>query len=295
MYNILKNIPKNIEKVLKIKKTLDFMLKIVYNYNSRSCVYITTVCECFLRGVLMAVYSLSDLHLSLGTDKPMDVFGKGWHNYMERICANWQNTVFSGDTVIIGGDTSWAMYLNECYADFKMLNSLNGTKIILKGNHDYWWDSINKMTNYAAENGFTTLKFLHNTAYIAENIGIFGTRGWLIPASDNFKQSDRKIYERELVRLELSYSYLKKLCCDLNIDFSTIKPVAVLHYPPVLKDGTPDDGFAEFFEKNNIKNCIYGHLHADAALNSFNGTAKGTDYKLVSSDFLEFVPYKLNF
>ncbi len=237
----------------------------------------------------MAVYTLSDLHLAKSIDKPMDIFGMGWSGYMEKIQQNWQSTVDKSDTVIIGGDLSWSMYLGECKADFDFLENLNGTKVILKGNHDYWWESITKLNNYVSANGYKTMHFLHNNSYVAENIGIFGTRGWLTPLFDNFKEADRKIYQRELIRLELSYNHLMSIKKDDTV------PVAVLHYPPVTKDGELDEGYKEFFEKYDIKYCIYGHLHGVGAQSSFNGEACGVKFKLVSADFLEFKPFKLDF
>ncbi len=237
----------------------------------------------------MAVYTLSDLHLAKSIDKPMDIFGMGWGGYMEKIYNNWQETVNDSDTVIIGGDLSWAMYLDECKEDFDFLESLKGNKVVLKGNHDYWWESITKLERYIEASGYKTIHFLHNNSYVAENIGIFGTRGWLCPASDNFKEADMKIYQRELIRLELSFNHLKSIKNDDTI------PVAVLHYPPVTKDGEVDEGYKTFFEKHGIRYCIYGHLHGVAAKNSFNGEAYGTKYLLASADYMEFKPLKLDF
>ena len=113
----------------------------------------------------MSVYTMSDLHLALGVDKPMDIFGKGWSDYMQRIEDNWNNLVKSEDTVIIGGDVSWAMYLDECHRDFDYIQKLNGIKIILKGNHDYWWESITKLKKFVNDNGYDSIKFLYNNSF----------------------------------------------------------------------------------------------------------------------------------
>ncbi len=236
----------------------------------------------------MAVYTLSDLHLAKSIDKPMDIFGMGWAGYMDKIYENWQSTVNDGDTVIIGGDLSWAMYLDECKPDFDFIEGLNGNKVILKGNHDYWWESITKLNNYVESNGYKTMRFLHNNSYVAENVGIFGTRGWITPLFDNFKEADRKIYERELIRLELSYNHLNTIKTD------GVTPVAVLHYPPVNKEGEVDAGFKAFFDKYNIKHCIYGHLHGLAGQSAFGGEICGVNFKIASADVLEFKPFKLD-
>ncbi len=236
----------------------------------------------------MAVYVLSDLHLAKSIDKPMDIFGMGWNGYMEKIEQNWQSTVNEDDTVIIGGDLSWAMYLDECKADFDFLEGLNGNKVILKGNHDYWWESITKLNRYLTDNGYKTMHFLHNNSYVAENIGIFGTRGWLTPLCDSFKESDLKIYQRELARLELSFNHLQKIKKEDTV------PVAVIHYPPITKEGEIDEGFRALFDKYEIKHCIYGHLHGGGAQGSFNGEKDGINFKLASADYLEFKPFKLD-
>lgn len=235
----------------------------------------------------MSVYAMSDLHLALSADKPMDVFGGGWSDYMERIRQNWINAVNPEDTVLIGGDVSWAMYLDECRADFDFIESLPGTKIISKGNHDYWWESITKLNNYVKNAGYKTINFLHNNSFLAENYGICGARGWLLPSSDSFKTDDIKLYEREVGRLALSAQSLEKTGGDIR--------VAMLHYPPIDKNGVPDEGFASVMKQYDINVCLYGHLHSYATSGAFCGVADGIEYRLVSSDYMKFIPYKLNF
>ncbi len=126
----------------------------------------------------MAVYAISDLHLALSVDKPMDVFGARWSNYMERLRENWTATVGENDHVLIPGDISWATYLDQAYEDFRFINELPGKKIISKGNHDYWWTTKSKLDKFLDENGFHSIRFLHNNSYIVENLAVCGTRGW---------------------------------------------------------------------------------------------------------------------
>lgn len=237
----------------------------------------------------MAIYAMSDLHLALSADKPMDVFGGRWSDYMERIKQNWNSLVTDEDTVLMGGDTSWAMYLDECRSDFDFIEALPGRKIISKGNHDYWWESITKLNHYLDDCGYKSISFLHNNSYVVENVGICGARGWLIPSSDAFKTADVRFYERELGRLELSAQSLDKQGAD------TLCKIAMLHYPPIDKDGEPDKGFSDIMKAHGISLCLYGHLHSRSALGAFNGVADGIEYRLVSSDYMNFIPYKLNF
>ena len=152
----------------------------------------------------MSVFAISDLHLALGIDKPMDIFGARWANYMERLESNWNNTVGENDYVLVPGDISWATYLEQAYRDFLFLDRLPGKKIISKGNHDYWWTTKSKLDKFVAENGFSSISFLHNNSYTVEKAAICGTRGWNMPGEAGFSDEDEKIYLRELQRLELS-------------------------------------------------------------------------------------------
>lgn len=246
----------------------------------------------FVWGVAMSVYAMSDLHLALGVDKPMDVFGSGWSDYMQKIESNWNNTVNDEDTVIIGGDVSWAMYLGECYKDFSFIENLKGTKIISKGNHDYWWESITKLNRYVADNGFNSIKFMYNNSFIVEDYAICGTRGWLLPGDDRFKTDDKKAYDRELIRFEISLSDMLK---STEQTVKSYQKVAVFHYPPFDKNGVFDPGVCELLNKYNIKKCIYGHLHGKSTQTAIEGEHSGIKYKLVSSDYMKFQPCNLNF
>ena len=142
----------------------------------------------------MAIFTMSDLHLSLGSDKPMEVFGAAWDNYTQRIYENWSSVVGAEDTVLIGGDISWAMHLKDCKADFEFLNSLPGNKLLYKGNHDYWWESMTKMNAFLSDNGYTTLRFMQNNAIVCEDSLVCGTRGWCLPGDGNNSEDDIRIY-----------------------------------------------------------------------------------------------------
>lgn len=233
----------------------------------------------------MSIYTISDLHLAFGVDKPMDIFGYGWENYMERTETNWINTVNDQDTVIIGGDISWGTYLDDIKPDFDFIESLPGKKILLKGNHDYWWESLTKLKRFTDEMGYKTIEFLHNTSILAQNTAICGTRGWIDPSTDNFKKDDEKIYLRELGRMELS---LKE-----GIKYNPKKIIAVLHYPPVTKDKTINQDYLELFKKYSVSTCIYGHLHSNSHKNAFEGQVDNIEFKLVSADYVHFTPQKL--
>lgn len=225
----------------------------------------------------MAVYAIADLHLSFGTDKPMDVFS-GWTDYTERIKTNWQKLVGKDDTVVIAGDISWAMKLNETDADFSYINSLNGRKIILKGNHDYWWSTKAKMEKYLADKGFDTISILHNNYYVADGTAICGTRGWFYDAE---KDADMLILRREVGRLRMSIEPAIKDGYD---------PVVFLHYPPVYNNMECEE-IMNVLREYNIKKCFYGHIHGgNAARRAFNGEKYGIRFRLTACDYLGFTP-----
>lgn len=230
----------------------------------------------------MALYTIADLHLPLGIDKPMDIFGKAWENYVERLAYNWQSKVRADDTVVLAGDFSWATYLEQSVRDFEYLNKLNGRKILLKGNHDYWWTTMNKLKEFTAENGFENISFLQNNAFMYEDIAICGTRGWIHPAWDNFGEDDRKIFDREVQRLELSLKSAGD-CHEIYV---------FTHYPPMSAAREANE-FTEMMKKYSVKKCIYGHLHAASHRNAVEGLVDGIEYKLVSGDYIGFDPIKL--
>lgn len=230
----------------------------------------------------MSVFAISDLHLSLSCDKPMEIFGGNWDNYMERLKENWEKTVCDTDYVLIPGDVSWAMYIKNAYQDFEFINSLPGTKIISKGNHDYWWETVTKLNNFAKENGFTTIKFLHNNAFSTGSVAFCGSRGYPINIDNasSLSGEEKRIYEREVSRFSLSLDMAKKLGCE--------KIVAMLHYMP-----EENSEFMNLMNEAKVDICVYGHFHGMAARYAFEGEKDGVLYKLVSCDYLDCMPYKL--
>lgn len=225
----------------------------------------------------MAVYAIADLHLSLGTDKPMDIFS-GWTDYVNRLENNWRRLITDNDTVVIAGDISWAMKLEECYEDFKFINSLPGKKILLKGNHDYWWGTKKKMDAYLIENKFDTIEILFNNAFVRDGIAICGTRGWNYESTSN---EDVRILTREIGRLNMSIDEAKKSGCE---------PVVFLHYPPVY-DTIVCREIIDALKAQGIKRCYYGHLHgANTHKHAVVGDYEGIKLNLISCDFTEFYP-----
>lgn len=230
----------------------------------------------------MSLFAISDLHLSFSSNKPMDVFGNKWENYTDKILNNWQKTVSQNDVVVIVGDISWGTYLDDCVLDFDFINKLNGEKIILKGNHDYFWTTAKKLNEFLKQNNFNSISFLNNNANFYNNIAICGTRGWLCPNGDSFGDEDSKIYNRELQRLESSLKFAKDNGYKTDFVF--------MHFPPISKNKKPDLGFLEIFNKYEVKNCIYGHLHSDAQNYALIGNYENINFQLVSCDFINFMP-----
>lgn len=224
------------------------------------------------------IYTIADLHLPLGIDKPMDIFGSRWENYVQRLYDNWQSLVTEDDTVVIPGDFSWATYLEQAERDFDFLDSLNGRKIILKGNHDYWWTTMSKLNKFIDEKGYKNISFLHNNSYEADGISICGTRGWIYPGFTGYGQEDEKYFMREVLRLEMS---LKTARTD-NIYVFT-------HYPPTSLSGAKND-FMQMMKNYGVKKCFYGHLHGQSHMNRMPDRVDGIEYHLISADYLKFIP-----
>lgn len=229
----------------------------------------------------MSVYAIADLHLALGIDKPMDVFGGRWSNYMEKLRNNWIDTINDNDTVIIPGDVSWATYIENAYEDFRYIDKLPGSKIISKGNHDYWWTTSSKLNKYLKANEFESISFLHNNAFLVENLAVCGTRGWKCPGEDDFKKDDEKIYLRETERLELSIK--------ASVDMEHSEKLVFMHYPPVTAKSQVS-GFIDVMKKYGINRCFYGHLHGDGIKGAIEGDYEGITLKLISADYLNFLP-----
>ena len=222
----------------------------------------------------MSIYAISDLHLSFGTDKPMNVFGKIWENYEEKIKENWINLVKTEDTVIIPGDISWGMTLKETIPDFKYINDLPGKKIILRGNHDYYFSTRNKLEKFFKENDFNTIQLLHNNAYEVEDVIIAGTRGWGKTETSN-SLLDEKIIKREENRLLLSLENAN------NISKEKEKIVA-LHFPPFVGN------FKKIMHEYNVTKCMYGHLHGYGHTMVKEGIIEGIEYIMVGCDYNNF-------
>lgn len=225
----------------------------------------------------MSLFCIADLHLSLGNDKPMDIF-IGWQDYTSRILNNWNNIVKDEDTVVVAGDISWAMKLEDCFNDFDFINNkLKGNKILLKGNHDYWWGTKRKIDTYLEENGFDKIKILFNNSYTVGNYNICGTRGWNLEIDS---EEDEKILNRELGRLKLSLD-------SVDNDKETI---VFLHYPPIYGTQNCQEIF-EILHNYNIQKCYYGHLHGQKIIKySYNGDYEGIKLKLISTDSVSFTP-----
>ena len=232
----------------------------------------------------MAVYALADLHLSHSSDKPMDIFGKRWENHTQKIYNNWQETVSPDDTVVIPGDISWGMDFGSSYEDLRFIDSLNGRKIIGKGNHDYWWQTMKKLNSFVKSECLDTISFLFNNSYIAENYIICGTRGWML---EDTSEDDEKIILREAGRLELSLSEGERL----KKDYPENEIVVFLHYPPSYKGNTCVPIF-EILEKHSVKRCFYGHLHG-VSPESLETRLGETRLYCVSSDLLGFRPMRI--
>lgn len=227
----------------------------------------------------MAVYTIGDLHLSEYSNKPMDIFGGVWQGYREKILLNWNNLIADDDIVVICGDISWGMNMKESLLDFKLIDNLPGKKLVLKGNHDLWWDTVSKMKRFFLENNINTIDFLHNNCYFYNGTALCGSRGW---AWDEGEPHDEKIWKRELLRLEASIAEAEKEGSKADI-------ICFLHYPPVVNRDEVSD-FEKILINHRVKRCYYGHLHGLGLKKAFVGYKEGVDYKLISADYLNFKP-----
>ena len=224
----------------------------------------------------MSLYAISDLHLSLSTEKSMEIF-PGWENYIYLLEKNWKATVKEEDTVVICGDISWSMRIEEAFKDFEFLNSLPGEKILLKGNHDYWWSTNKKIEEFFKKHEFKNFKILHNNCIEVNDFAICGTRGWTTRLKD---EHDIKMLDREIIRLGLSIKSCKN---------NKLKKIVFLHYPPVYFKETTK--IIDFLCDNKIKYCYYGHIHSkDSSKYISSQVVKGIKCELVSCDYLRFTP-----
>ena len=229
----------------------------------------------------MSLFAIADLHFGKGVNKTMDIFGEPWTGHMEKLIANWTNTVSDKDTVLIPGDICWANSLNEAKTDLDILLSLPGKKVLMEGNHDYWWDSLNKVTA-----AYPNMFFMQNNHYMYKDTAVCGTRGWLCPNDTKFDETDRKIYNRACGRLKLSLDSAVRAGHGGNI-------TVMLHYPP-MNDKHEPSGFTELIEQYGVKRVIYGHLHGKESIDGrFEGVMGCAEYQLVSADYLNFTPIKI--
>lgn len=228
----------------------------------------------------MALFAIGDTHLSFAVNKPMDKFGYIWENHHEKLKENWLKKITEQDTILIVGDISWAMNLEEAKPDLDWMSSLPGRKILIRGNHDYWWTSVGKLNQL-----YQNMYFLQNSFYVYQNYAVCGARGWLCPNRVKFDEHDRKIYEREAHRLQLSLDAAVKAGHD--------QMIVILHYPPTNDEFAPSL-FTELFERYPVKHVIYGHLHGqDDFKMGLQGEQNGVDYHLVSCDYMNFSPKRI--
>ena len=230
----------------------------------------------------MALFAIGDLHLSFGTDKPMDKFGGGWVNYVEKLKAGFQ-TLTSDDLCVLCGDVSWGMSLEESLEDFLFIENLPGKKIILKGNHDYWWNTAAKMKSFFIANDIGSIDILHNNCFYYGEAAICGTRGWLADEQFNAEQNE-KIMAREVLRLRTSLQSAEN--ADVKLCF--------FHYPPRFKNTVCYDIISAMNEYD-VKKCIYGHLHGEGHRLAVRGEEDGIEYDIVSADFVNFVPQRVEY
>ncbi len=236
----------------------------------------------------MSLFVISDLHLSTadGCNKSMDVFGRRWMNYTEKLIRNWKALVTPEDTVVIPGDISWALTLGETLSDFRLLDSLPGKKYLGKGNHDFWWSTLAKMNRYFADTGLSTLSFLYNNAVEVEDFILCGTRGWYQEGEEAGALSGAdydKMIAREAIRLRLSLEEAKKLPA-----FSKKETLVFLHFPPIWKEKATEP-FTDLLAAYGVRRCYFGHIHGNYTAPAYL-SHEGIDYIRIAADFLDFVP-----
>lgn len=221
------------------------------------------------------IYGLADLHLDHTNEKSMEIFGPRWNDYQNRIFENWESQVTEADLVLVPGDISWGLRLEDAKPDLERINNLPGKKILLRGNHDYWWQSLNKLNGL----GLDTLFFLQNNSYYFKGVNIAGTRGWIPRDASELGENHETIFKRELIRLDLSLK---------SID-NTDEIIAMLHYPPFERDGQPNE-FHDILKHYRVIKCVYGHLHSEGLSAVVEGVFDGIDYRCLSADYIDFTP-----
>lgn len=237
----------------------------------------------------MALYTLADLHLSCSVDKPMDKFGSRWTDHTAKIRRRWTALITDNDTVVVPGDISWGMNLEEAAEDFRFIESLPGKKLLGKGNHDFWWTSASKMKKFLADIDVSSVEFLHNNAHTAGGFLISGSRGWFIEEKQQnmiFSTDYDKLVNREVMRLELSLMEAEKLRTDRNEEI-----LVFLHFPPVFGDFVCRP-LIDIMKKYGVKRCFFGHIHGKYNLPR-ETVYDGITLSLISADFLDFVPQRV--
>ena len=238
----------------------------------------------------MALFTIADLHLSGATDHPMDVFGERWIGYTDKICRCWKAVVGEQDTVILPGDISWGMTLEEAAPDFALLDGLPGRKLLGKGNHDFWWETAAKLIRFFDEKGFSTLKLLYNNAYLVESAIVTGTRGWFLDETQQVTVGEvnyGKIVRREALRLEIGLS----AAAALQKQTPAAEILAFLHFPPVYGDFVCRE-IVDLLHRFGVRRCYYGHIHGAYGLPPCR-TFEEIGFYPVSSDYLDFTPKKI--
>ncbi len=228
----------------------------------------------------MSVYAIGDLHLPGRSEKPMDVFGSQWDKHFDIISKNWIQNICPQDIVLIPGDISWAMQLENALDDLNAINALPGRKLLIRGNHDYWWSTISKVRGVLRDG----MHALQNDAVSFDGNAFCGTRGWMMPTqAQTLDEQDEKVYKRELTRLNLSLEAANRYDEPITV---------MMHYPPLLGDGEDTD-FTRIIEQFPVKQVVYGHLHGAGIKHAFSGEKNGVCYRLVSCDAIGFSPVKL--
>lgn len=227
----------------------------------------------------MALYAIADLHLASSGEKPMDIFGEKWSNHHEKIKDNWMDRVTEEDTVLIAGDISWSMKMEHGIEDLEFINKLPGKKIFVRGNHDYWWTSISKLNAM-----FDGMNFIQNNFFTYKDYAICGSRGWILKNNPKFNEHDKKIYDRELIRIKLSL--------DEAVKAGHKKLIVMIHYPPIVPSQVENE-FTQLFEEYRVEKVIYGHLHGWGLANVFEGEQNRVEYILTSCDYIHFEPIKI--
>ena len=239
----------------------------------------------------MALYVIGDSHLSLSTEKPMDVFGSRWCGYTEKLVKNWRSIVNDTDTVIVPGDVSWAMHLADAKADFKLLDSLPGQKYLGKGNHDFWWETASKMGRFLEENQIRSLHFLYNNAYALDDFIVCGTRGWFLEEGQQQTVGDMdyaKIVNREVQRLKISLDAAKALQVG---EHENKEILAFLHFPPIW-NGFECKEILDMLRAYGVRRCYHGHIHGVYTVPQSRQVGDLT-LSMIASDFLDFIPHKI--